>query len=58
MGAWKFVDPYLEGALAQSWTVGQASPLCWAPASASTATGQMSKHLARLRALLDQALAA
>jgi 2-oxoglutarate dehydrogenase E1 component len=57
MGAWAFVEPYLE------WVLGQAnSPVSRAryvgrPASASTAVGQMSKHQAQLQAFLNEALA-
>jgi 2-oxoglutarate dehydrogenase E1 component len=57
MGAFAFVQTYLEWARGQ---VGIANgPLRYAgrPASASTATGRMSKHLAQLAALLDDALA-
>ena len=56
MGSWSFVEPYLE------WVLGQAgskvAPLAYAgrPASAATATGLMSKHLAQLQAFLDEAL--
>ncbi|MCJ2024955.1 2-oxoglutarate dehydrogenase E1 component [Methylobacterium sp. J-067] len=57
MGAWSFVEPYLE------WVLGQAnSPVSRAryvgrPASASTAVGLMSKHQAQLQAFLNEALA-
>ena len=57
MGAWSFVEPYLE------WVLGQAnSPVSRAryvgrPASASTAAGQMSRHMRELQAFINEALA-
>jgi 2-oxoglutarate dehydrogenase E1 component len=56
MGAWTFVEPYLE------WVLGQIDARTRRPryvgraASAATATGLMSKHLAQLNAFLDEAL--
>ena len=56
-GAWFFVEPYLE------WVLGQAGSKTMRPryvgrsASASTATGLMSKHLAQLQAFLEDAFA-
>ncbi|MGH6800617.1 MAG: 2-oxoglutarate dehydrogenase E1 component, partial [Methylocella sp.] len=58
MGSWSFVDTYLE------WVLGQAGgktkrPLyAGRPAAASTATGLMSKHLAELKAVMDDVFAA
>jgi 2-oxoglutarate dehydrogenase E1 component len=58
MGAWSFVEPYLE------WVLGQAGckvtrPIyVGRPAAAATATGLMPKHLAQLKAFVDEALAA
>jgi 2-oxoglutarate dehydrogenase E1 component len=58
MGAWSFVEPYLE------WVLGQVSGkvkrprYVGRPASAATATGLMSKHLAQLQAFLDETFAA
>ena len=56
MGAYAFVEPYLE------WVLGQIKAQCkrpsyaGRPASAATATGQMSRHLSQLKAFLDEAL--
>ena len=57
MGGWNFVDPYIEWVLAQ--TGGKAKrPLYFGrPAAASTATGLMSKHLAQLKAFMDDVFA-
>ena len=58
MGAWSFVEPYLE------WVLNQVGGKCngrvyaGRPAAAATATGLMSKHLAQLKAFVDEALAA
>jgi 2-oxoglutarate dehydrogenase E1 component len=57
MGAYSFMEPYLE------WVFEQLGAKCRKPiyagraASAATATGQMSQHLKQLKALLDEALA-
>jgi 2-oxoglutarate dehydrogenase E1 component len=58
MGAWSFVEPYLEWVLGQ--TGGKVSRPVYVgrPASAATATGLMPKHLAQLKAFVDEALAA
>ncbi len=56
MGAWFFVDTFLRmGAQPDR---RQASQVRYAgrPASASTAVGLMSSHLAQLKNLLDEAL--
>ncbi len=56
MGAWHFVEPYIE------WVLGQVGGKCrrpryaGRPASAATATGLMSKHQMQLKALLEEAL--
>ncbi len=56
MGAWHFIEPYLV------WVLNQAGGACarpryvGRPSSAATASGLMSKHLAQLAALLDDAL--
>ncbi|MBA5776955.1 2-oxoglutarate dehydrogenase E1 component [Stappia sp. F7233] len=58
MGSWTFIQPYVE------WVLGQIGAKCDRPryvgraASAATATGLMSKHLAQLQAFLDEAFAA
>jgi len=51
MGAWSFVEPYIERALS-----GKRARYAGRAASASTATGQMSQHVAQLQAFLDEAL--
>ena len=56
MGAWSFIDPYLEWVLAHIDAKHQRVRYTGRPASASTATGLMSKHLAQLQALLEDAL--
>jgi 2-oxoglutarate dehydrogenase E1 component len=58
MGAWFFVEPYLEWALAQVGGRTKRARYAGRPAAAATATGTMAKHLAQLRAFLDEALAA
>ena len=57
MGAWSYVEPYLEWALTQAGGVTKRARYAGRPASASTAAGTMSKHLAQLKTLLDEALA-
>jgi 2-oxoglutarate dehydrogenase E1 component len=56
MGAWSFIDPYLEWVLAHIDAKYQPSATPAVPASASTATGLMSRHLAQLEAFLEDAL--
>jgi 2-oxoglutarate dehydrogenase E1 component len=59
MGAYHFLEPYLQWVLEQ---IGAGSKkykkirYAGRPASASTAVGQMSKHLTQLESLLEQAL--
>ena len=56
MGAWTFIDPYLEWVLSH---IGADYPrvrYAGRPAAASPATGQMSKHKAQLEAFLEEAL--
>ncbi|ACL56132.1 2-oxoglutarate dehydrogenase E1 component [Methylobacterium nodulans] len=57
MGAWTFVEPYLEWVLNQAGTPSKRPRYVGRPASASTAVGLMSKHLAQLQAFLNEALA-
>ncbi|MGJ0426294.1 2-oxoglutarate dehydrogenase E1 component [Methylocystis sp.] len=57
MGAWFFVEPYLEWVLAQVGSKAKRARYVGRPASASTAAGAMSKHLAQLKAFLDDAFA-
>jgi len=55
-GAWSFIDPYLEWVLAHIDAKHQRVRYTGRPAAASPATGLMSKHLAQLAALLEDAL--
>ena len=56
MGAWSFIDPYLEWVLAHIDAKYQRVRYTGRSASASTATGLMSRHLAQLEAFLEDAL--
>jgi 2-oxoglutarate dehydrogenase E1 component len=56
MGAFSFIEPYLEWALHQIGAADQKVRYAGRPGSAATATGQMSQHLKQLKALLDDAL--
>jgi len=56
MGAWHFIEPYLEWVLNQIQAPNKRPRYAGRAASAATATGLMSKHLAQLKALLDDAL--
>jgi 2-oxoglutarate dehydrogenase E1 component len=56
MGAYHFLDPYLQWVLGQIGAGSKKLIYAGRPPSAATAVGQMSKHLAQLKALLDQAL--
>jgi len=57
MGPWSFVEPYLEWVVNQLGRKGQRAHYIGRPAAAATATGVMSKHLAQLKAFLDEAYA-
>ncbi|MCT4656198.1 MAG: 2-oxoglutarate dehydrogenase E1 component [Cohaesibacter sp.] len=56
-GSWFFVEPYLEWVLNQINAQTKRAAYVGRPASAATATGLMSKHLAQLQAFLDDAFA-
>jgi len=56
MGSWHFIEPYLEWVLNQVNAPHRRPRYAGRAASAATATGLMSKHLAQLKALLDDAL--
>ncbi len=56
MGAWSFIDPYLEWVLAHIDAKHQRVRYTGRPAAASPATGLMSKHMAQLEAFLEDAL--
>ncbi|HZL29710.1 MAG TPA: 2-oxoglutarate dehydrogenase E1 component [Pseudolabrys sp.] len=55
-GAWFFVDVFLNWVLNQIGATHRNCRYAGRPASASTAVGQMSKHLAQLKQFLDEAL--
>src|SRR6266852_570761 len=57
MGAYSFMEPYLEWVLEQLGARSKKPVYAGRAASAATATGQMSQHLKQLKALLDEALA-
>ena len=57
MGAWAFVEPYLEWVLGQAGRSVKRARYVGRPASASTAVGLLSKHQAQLQAFLNEALA-
>lgn len=56
MGSWHFIEPYLEWVLNQINAPNKRPRYAGRAAAAATATGLMSKHLAQLKALLDDAL--
>jgi 2-oxoglutarate dehydrogenase E1 component len=58
MGAWFFVEPYLEWVLAQVGGKSRRARYAGRPASAATASGLASKHLAQMKAFLDECFAA
>jgi 2-oxoglutarate dehydrogenase E1 component len=57
MGSWGFVEPYLEWVLKTAGSKVDRPRYVGRPASAATATGLMSKHMAQLQAFLDEAFA-
>ncbi|MGO6777704.1 2-oxoglutarate dehydrogenase E1 component [Rhizobium leguminosarum] len=57
MGAWSFVEPYVEWSSGQGRGVALRPSYVGRPASASTATGHMSRHAAELQAIMDEAFA-
>jgi 2-oxoglutarate dehydrogenase E1 component len=57
MGAWTFVQPYIDWVLDQTGRGHDRPRYVGRPASASTATGLMSKHLKELQDFLEQAYA-
>ena len=56
MGAFSFIEPYLEWALHQIGAADQEVRYAGRPGAAATATGQMSQHLKQLKVLLEDAL--
>ncbi|MBC7167971.1 MAG: 2-oxoglutarate dehydrogenase E1 component, partial [Phenylobacterium sp.] len=57
MGGWTFVDPWLELTLERLDVKAKRARYVGRPASASTAAGLMSRHLAELKAFLQDAFA-
>jgi 2-oxoglutarate dehydrogenase E1 component len=57
MGAWTFVDPWIELTLERSETRMKRARYVGRPASASTAAGLMSRHLKELQTFLGEAMA-
>ena len=57
MGSWTFVEPYIEWVLKHIGARNERPRYIGRAASAATATGLMSKHLAQLQAFLDEAFA-
>jgi 2-oxoglutarate dehydrogenase E1 component len=57
MGAWHFVGSYLEWVLTQAGCKSKRPHYAGRPASAATATGLMSKHLAQLKAFTNEVFA-
>ena len=58
MGAWSFAEPCLEWVLGQAGIKAKRARYAGRPATAATAVGVMSKHLAQLQAFMDEAFAA
>jgi 2-oxoglutarate dehydrogenase E1 component len=56
MGAWFFVDTYIEWVLNQINAKHKRPRYAGRPAAAATAVGQMSKHMAQLKQFLEEAL--
>ena len=57
MGAWAFVQPYIDWVLDQMGRGGERPRYVGRPASASTATGLMRTHLEQLQTFLEEAFA-
>jgi 2-oxoglutarate dehydrogenase E1 component len=57
MGAWAFVQPYIDWVLEQMGRVSERPRYVGRPASASTATGLMRTHLMQMQTFLDEAFA-
>ena len=57
MGSWNFVDPYIEWVMDQAKMELKRPRYAGRPAAAATATGLMSKHLAQLKAFMDDVFA-
>ncbi len=57
MGGWTFVDPWIELTLTKVDVKAKRARYVGRPASASTAAGQMSRHLKEMQSFLDEASA-
>ncbi|MEQ1612933.1 MAG: thiamine pyrophosphate-dependent enzyme, partial [Hyphomicrobiaceae bacterium] len=57
MGAWSFIEPNIEWTLAQVQGKAKRARYVGRNASASTATGQLSRHLAEQKAIVAESLA-
>jgi hypothetical protein len=57
MGAWSFVESYVEWSSGQGRGLAQRPSYIGRPASAATATGHISRHIAELQAIMDRAFA-
>ena len=55
MGAWSFIEPYLEWALGKTNGKTKRARYAGCPAAASPAVGTMSQHQAQLAAFMEQA---
>ena len=58
MGAWSFVEPYLEWVLSQAGGKSKRPLYAGRPAAASPATGMLSKHVAQMQTFLNEVFAA
>jgi 2-oxoglutarate dehydrogenase E1 component len=56
MGAWHFIESYLEWVLNQTGAASKRPRYAGRPAAAATATGLMPRHLAQLKSFLEEAL--
>ena len=56
MGAWHFIEPYLEWVLNQAGATQKRARYGGRPQAAATAVGVMSKHLAQLKTIFDDVL--
>jgi 2-oxoglutarate dehydrogenase E1 component len=57
MGAWTFIEPNIEWTLTQAQGKAKRARYVGRNASASTATGQLSRHLAEQKAIVAESLA-
>ncbi len=56
MGAWHFIEPYLEWVLNQAGATQKRARYGGRPQAAATAVGVMSRHLAQLKTIFDDVL--